>query len=455
VRNPILAAPLALPLVVLLASLPARADDWPQWLGPQRDGRWRETGLLDKFPPGGPNVLWRVPVEHGFSGPAVAGGRVYVTDHQRARDAKGEPLRPTRDGGFAGKDRVLCLNAANGEVVWKHEYDCPYKISYPNGPRCTPLVHGGKVYTLGGTGELRCLDARTGDLLWSKNLPKEYRTEPPVWGYAAHPLIDGELLYTLVGGEGSNVVALNKDTGREVWKALTCEEVGYAPPVLCEAGGKRQLIVWQPEAVNSLDPKTGAVYWSQPYLAKGKLQRPAVSIATPVCQGGRLYVSTFYHGGLMLRLDGDKPGASVLWRGPDDNRRKRDSLHALSSTPVLADGYLYGICGEGELRCQKADTGEQVWETDAVWGDKATFGTAFLVPQGDRFVIFNDAGYLILAKLSPEGYREIDRAKLLEPTYQARGRTVVWSAPAFANRCVFARNDKELICVSLAAARAG
>jgi outer membrane protein assembly factor BamB len=441
--------------VVLLVLSSARADDWPQWLGPQRDGGWRETGLVDKFPAGGPTVLWRVPVENGFSGPAVVGGRVYLTDHLRARDDKGNPLRPTREGGFKGKERVLCLNEADGKVIWKHEYDCPYKIYYPDGPRCTPLVHEGKVYILGGVGDLLCLDAKKGDVIWSKNLPREYKTEPPVWGYAAHPLIDGDLLYTLVGGEGSTVVAFNKDTGREVWKALTCEEVGYAPPMIYEAGGKRQLIIWQPEAVNSLDPKTGKLFWTAPYRAKDKLQRPAVSIATPVCRDNRLFVSTYYHGGLMLKLDKDRPAAAELWRSKDDNPRKFNSLHALSSTPVLKDGHLYGICGEGELRCQDADTGKQVWESYGVWGEKAEFGLAFLVPQGDRFVIFNDAGYLILANLSPKGYKEIDRAKVLEPTYKARGRTVVWSAPAFANKCVFVRNDKELVCVSLAAARAG
>src|SRR5439155_14620381 len=166
----------------------------------------------------------------------------------------------------------------------------------------------------------------------------------------------------------------------------TCEEVGYAPPMIYEAGGTRQLIIWQPEAVNSLDPKTGKILWTEPYLVKGKLQRPAVSIATPMRLGDLLYVSTFYHGGLMLKLDKEKPGAGALWRSKDENPRKLDGLHALSSTPVLKDGHLYGICGQGELLCQKADTGEQVWESDAVWGDKAQFGTAFLVAQGDRLV---------------------------------------------------------------------
>jgi len=438
-------------VVGLLMSSWARADDWPQWLGPRRDGAWRETGLVDKFPAGGPKVRWRTPIENGFSGPAVAAGRVYLMDRVRAKDDKGQPLRPTREAGFPGTERVLCLNEADGKVLWKHEYNCPYKISYPDGPRCTPLVHQGKVYTLGAVGDLLCLEAKTGEVLWSKNLPKEYKTEPPLWGYAAHPLIDGDLLYTLAGGEGSTIVALDRTTGREVWKALTCEDVGYAPPMIYEAGGRHQLIVWQPETVNALDPKTGAVYWQEPYLAAGKLQRPAVSIATPMCRNDLLFVSTFYHGGLMLKLAKDKPAATALWRTKDENPRKLTSLHALASTPVLKDGHVYGICGQGELRCQKADTGVQAWESDAVWGEKAQFGTAFLVPQGNRFVIFNDLGYLILAELSPKGYKEIDRAKLLEPTYSARGRTVVWSAPAFANRAVYARNDKEIVCVSLAA----
>jgi outer membrane protein assembly factor BamB len=441
---------------LLLVPVAAHADDWPQWLGPKRDGVWRETGLIEKFPAGGPKVVWRTPIENGFSGPAVAGGRVYVTDHRRARDEKGEPLRPTRDGGFAGTERVLCLNEADGKVIWKHEYDCPYKIYYPNGPRCTPLIHGGKVYTLGAMGDLICLDAKEGKVVWSKNLAKEYKAEPPVWGFAAHPLIDGDLIYCLVGGEGSAVVALNKDTGREAWKALSCEEVGYAPPMVYEAGGKRQLVAWLAETVNSLNPKTGELYWTQRYPTKGKLQRPTVSIATPMMLDNRLYVSTYYHGGLMLKLDKEKPAASVLWQSKD-TPTKPDGLHALSVTPVMKDGYLYGIGGEGELRCQKVETGEQVWESfQAIGGEKANFGTAFLTPQkGDRFVLFSDSGHLILADVSPKGYKEIDRAKVLEPTYTARGRTVVWAAPAYANRRAFARNDKEIICVSLAAPAKG
>jgi outer membrane protein assembly factor BamB len=428
------------------------ALDWPQWLGPDRDGVWRETGLLSRFPASGPTVLWRTPISAGYSGPAVAEGRVFVMDRQRAVDATGKPRRPTRDG-IPGNERVLCLAAGDGKLFWKHEYDCPYTVSYPSGPRTTPLVHQDRVYTLGAMGDLLCLDRATGSVRWAKNLIKEYKLDgPPVWGWAAHPLLDGELLYCLVGGAGSAVVAFHKDSGKEVWKALTSEEVGYSPPMIYEVGGKRQLIIWLSESINALDPATGQVYWSQPYPADGSPQRPAVNIATPRCLGDRLFVSTYYDGSMMLKLATDKPGAHVLWKGKSHNIAKPDGLHILMAAPVLQGGHVYGVSANGELRCLKADTGEQVWETySATCGKKTDCATAFLVPQGDRFIVFNDQGDLILAELSPKGYQEIDRAHILEPVQEARGRHVVWSHPAFAGRCIFARNDQEIICLSMAA----
>jgi outer membrane protein assembly factor BamB len=437
--------------VVVCNGVPAQADDWPQWLGPNRDGVWRETGLVERFPPGGPKVLWRQPIDAGYSGPSVAGDLLYVMDRQRAKDPAGKPVRPTRQG-VPGNERVLCLKATDGSLVWKHEYDCPYKVSYPSGPRTTPLVRDGRVYTLGTMGDLFCLDAATGKVLWGKNIAKEYKVDAPVWGYAASPLLDGDLLYCQVGGPGSAIVAFHKDTGKEVWKALTSEEVGYSPPMIYEAGGKRQLIVWLSESLNSLDPATGKVYWTQAYPPNGPPQRPAVNIITVRRQDDLLFISTFYHGPMMLQLDADKPAAKVLWQGKSDNPLKPDGLHALMPSPVFKDGYLYGVCAMGELRCLEARTGKQLWETyAATGGKKVDCGTAFLVPQGDRFILFNDQGDLILAELSPKGYKEIDRAHLLEPVQEARGRTIVWSHPAFAHRCVFARNDKEIVCVSLAA----
>src|SRR5262249_50619401 len=149
----------------------------------------------EKFPPGGPKVRWRVPTGTGYSGPAVAEGRVYVMDRQRAKDAEGKPARATR-AGIPGNERGLCLNAKDGKLLWKHEYDCRYKVSYPVGPRAAPLVDQGRVYTLGAMGDLRCLNAATGEPRWSRNLGKDYKTDPPVWGWSASPLLDGDFLYT-------------------------------------------------------------------------------------------------------------------------------------------------------------------------------------------------------------------------------------------------------------------
>jgi outer membrane protein assembly factor BamB len=431
---------------------PARADDWPEWLGSQHDGVWRENGLLAKFPSGGPKVLWRAPLGAGYSGPSVAGNRVYVMDRRRALGSDGKPLRATR-AGHPGDERVVCLDATTGKIVWEHTYDCPYTVSYPAGPRTTPLVRGGKVWTLGAMGDLLCLDAATGTVLWSKNLAKEYKVDsPPVWGYAANPLLDGNNLYCLVGGEHAAVVAFNKDTGAEIWKALDTQEVGYSQPQIYEAAGKRQMIIWLSESLNSIDPATGKVYWTLQYPVGRAPQRPAVNIIPVRRDGDRLFISTFYHGPMMVKFDQDKPAASVLWRGKSNDPEKPDGMHILMAAPVLKDGYVYGQSALGELFCQNAETGEKVWETLALTGGKQTdCGTTFIIPQGDRYVLFDDQGDLILAELSPKGYKEISRARVLEPVQAARGRHVVWSHPAFAHKCVFARNDKEMVCVSMAA----
>jgi outer membrane protein assembly factor BamB len=436
-----------------------RGDDWPQWLGPQRDGVWRETGILEKFPKGGPTVKWRVPIGSGYAGPAVAGGRVYITDRILAKGT----TNPTGAGAFrrsrlAGSERVLCLDEATGKEVWKHEYPCEYAISYPAGPRCTPVVRDGKVWTLGAMGDLLCLDADSGKVIWSKNLPKDYRTTPAVWGFAAHPLLDGDRLICLVGGAGSAAVAFHKDTGKEIWRALTATpDIGYSPPTLIEAGGTRQLIIWHPASVNSLDPETGKVYWSEPFRANASL-----TVAMPRQAGDLLYLTSFYSGSLMLKLAADRPAATVLWKSKTfeggqgrEQPRNTDGIQSIMPTPFIQGGHIYGICSYGELRCVNAATNERLWMTLKATGNavkpEERWGNAFLVAQGDRFFLFNEKGDLIIARLTPQGYEEIDRAHLLEPDNHMPGRPVVWSHPAFANRCIYVRNDHEIICASLAA----
>ena len=422
------------------------ADDWPQWLGPQRDGVWRETGILEKFPAGGPTVRWRVPIGGGFSGPAVADGRVYILDRQLAVGAA-NPRNAFDRSRIPGTERVLCLNEADGKLLWTHEYDCPYTVSYAAGPRTTPLISGGKVYALGAEGNLCCLDAATGEEIWARDFNKDFGIPTPMWGFAGHPLLDGQKLICLVGGEGSVAVAFDKDTGKEIWRALSATEPGYAPPVIYEAGGKRQLIIWHPQALNSLDPETGALLWSEPGKANA-----GMTIATPRLLGDLLYVSSFYNGSVMMRLASDKPTATKLWQSKKASEKDTDALHTVMSTPFLEDGYIYGTCSYGQLRCLRADTGERLWETfAATTGDKPQrWGHAFLIKNAARFFLFNETGDLIIANLSPKGYEEISRAHLLDPTNPDPGRPVVWSHPAFANRSVYARNDKEVVCVSLA-----
>lgn len=428
----------------------AVADDWPQWFGPQRDGVWREAGLVERFPTGGPKILWRAPLGSGYAGPAVARDRVFVMDLERDKDEQGQPLRATRKG-ILGRERIVSLSSGDGRQLWKHEYDCPYTISYPTGPRTSPLVDEGRVYTLGAMGDLLCLDAEAGTVLWKKNVASDYKTEPPVWGYAAHPLIDGELLYCLVGGPESAVVAFNKRTGREVWKALTTQEVGYSPPMIYELAGKRQLVIWLSEALYGLDPTTGRQYWKHDYPEGMPPQRPAVNIITVRAVGDMLFLSSFYHGPMMLRVSADDK-CSVVWKGISNNPARPDGAHAVMASPVFHEGIGYAIGNQGDLHAFRAETGEKLWQTyAAVTGRKADCGTAFIVPQADRHVLFNDQGDLIFARLSPNGYEELDRAHVLDADGAARGREIVWSHPAFAHSCVFARNDHEMVCVSLKA----
>jgi outer membrane protein assembly factor BamB len=420
--------------VWLLAGNALFADDWPQWLGPNRDAIWREDGIIEKFPTNGPPVRWRAGIGGGYAGPSVAKGRVYVADRRLATGASFE--------------RVLCLSEADGALLWKYEYECPYTISYPAGPRVAPMISAGKVYTLGAEGNLFCLSADDGKVLWSRDFKKDFGIKAPVWGFAGHPLLDGNRLICLAGGPGSTAVAFDKDTGKEIWRALSAQEPGYCSPVIYPAGGKRQLIFWHPEAANSLNPETGEVYWSVPFKA-----RMGMTIATPCKMGDWLFFTCFYNGSLMLRLDPAKPAATPTWRTLEESEKDTTYLNAVMCTPFLEDGYIYGVCSYGQLRCLQADTGKRVWETfqATTAGVAVRWANAFIVKNGDRFFLFNEKGDLIIAKLSPRGYEEVSRAHLLEPTGSAAGRAVLWSHPAFANRHVYARNDKEIICVDLAA----
>jgi outer membrane protein assembly factor BamB len=177
--HPIWSFNLGVGYALFLAANGVFADDWPQWLGPQRDSVWRESGIVEKFPTNGPPVRWRAKIGGGYAGPSVANGRVYVTDRQLAEGAS-NPANPFERGQVRGLERVLCLREADGQVLWKHEYECPYTISYAAGPRVMPQVSEGKVYTLGAEGNLFCLDAAHGKVLWSRDFKQEFGIKAPM-----------------------------------------------------------------------------------------------------------------------------------------------------------------------------------------------------------------------------------------------------------------------------------
>ena len=443
-------AVVVLAIVLSVSSAAVRGDDWPLWMGPARDGVWRETGIVKAIPPAGLPVKWRTEVKGGYSGPAVADGRVYLMDYERREGAVANA--PNDRNSLAGRERVLCLDAATGRVIWKHDYECPYAISYASGPRCTPTVADGKVYTLGAEGNLFCLDATTGRVIWSKDFKKDYAAPTPLWGFCGHPLVDGNRLVCLVGGEGSVAVAFDKDTGRELWRALSASESGYCPPSIIESAGMRQLVIWDADNLNALDPATGTVRWSQPLKpAYGmSIMAPQVA-ATP--RGQVLFASGIGRVGALYTLAADKPGASVAWRGDP-----KSAVYCANSTPFIAGDTLYGCdCETGFLTAVDLATGQRLWETGepTLGNRRGRHGTAFLVRQGnaagdDRTWLFSETGDLILARLTPAAYEELGRAHLVAPTNECFGREVVWSHPAFAGRCIFVRNDRELICVSLA-----
>ena len=430
-------------LVTLWAPAQANADDWPQWMGPGRDNVWRESGIIDKFPEGGPKIRWSVPVAGGYAGPGVAAGRVVVTDYVTAENVKVDNFERKQ---FSGVERVLCFDEATGRQLWKHEYPVKYSMSYPAGPRCTPILHAGQVYTLGGEGNLICFNLESGEVIWQKDLVREYNTKTALWGYASHPLIDGQKLICLVGGEGSHVVAFDKETGVELWRALTSPEQGYSPPTIIEAAGKRQLILLRPDAVTSVDPETGSEYWSVPYEAtNGSI------IMSPIKADEYLYVAGYSNKNLLLKLATDRPGADVEWQDV-----ARQAISPVNVQPILDQNVIYGFDQRGTLLAFELPSGQRLWETPAPLAEDRPVGsgTAFIVRQGDRYWLFTEQGDLIIAKLTPEGFTELDRAHVIEPTNVAFGRDVVWSMPAFANRQAYIRNDKQLIRVDLSAASA-
>src|SRR6266699_1210735 len=411
-------------LAFLLVLSNVIAADWPQFRGPNRDGTWEETGILESFPRKGLKIRWRHPVGGGFSSPVVAHGRVFVSDV--------ELIKPSP------RERVHCFDEKTGKVLWVFGYkenylEWTFVPERGAGPTATPIVEQERIYVVGAYGYVHCLDVKTGSVIGEKHIGREY--EVAEMSCRPSPLIEGSLLIVFTGAKpGASVMALDKQTGKEVWKALD-DHVSNSSPIAITSGGKRQLIVWSDNSITSLDPANGHTYWREPMVTSNN-----DSVATPVFQGNRLLVS-----GLMLDVSADPPAAVFRW---PENRVGSKRLLSNTSSPVLQGEYIYSARTGGALVCLEAATGKELWSTNSV--TRQINGASInIAPQGGGFFLFTDEGNLIRAQLSPAGYREISRSHLIDPTWPFNGAKFVYAPPAFASRHVFARSEKEVVCASL------
>jgi outer membrane protein assembly factor BamB len=444
----------ALPLLAFLFAITAcgisTADDWPRWMGPSGDGVYAEPGVVSELPTGGLKVKWRAPIAGGYSGPSVWGNRVYLFDYRKtAGDIVNNPGQRAE---LQGSERLLCVDSASGKTLWKFEYDCPYSISYPAGPRCTPTVDiggpsdPGRVYLLGSEGDLHCLNATTGKMIWKRSFKNDYKAAVPIWGFSAHPLVDGDLVYCMVGGPGQTVVAFDKMTGEERWKALSASAVGYCPPSVTTFAGVKQLIVWHADAIVSLELATGKQLWQVDIKPEFDM-----AITQPQREGNLMYASGIRNHSVLFELDETKPAVTELWRG-----EPKESVYCANSTPLIRGGVIYGTdCNEGCLVAVDTKTGKRLWTsflpTKPDEKRRLNHGTAFVTRLGDSddYLLMSENGDLIHAKLTASGYEEHWRFHVLEPTGEAFGRDVVWSHPAYADGVAYIRNDKELVAVQL------
>lgn len=401
-------------LVLLVASSAERvcAGDWPQILGPDRNGRAHDEELADSWPAGGPKSVWERPVGSGFAGVAVADGTALLF-HRRGNE-----------------EFVEALDARTGELVWKSAAPTGYRPSIveDDGPRCVPVIQGGRVFIYGVAGRLRCLDLKTGDELWSRATHEEFSAQEGYFGAGSTPIVEGEALLVNVGGsrEKAGIVAFDVRNGKTIW-AATDEQASYSSPVAATVDGARHVIFATRLSAVSVDPKNGAVRFQFPFGARG----PTVNAANPVVIGDKVFLTASYGVGAVLAQIG-RGGAETLWR-------EDDLLSSQYTTPVAVGKVLYGIDGRQDLgvarlRAIDVDSRRVLWTEEG-------FGYATLIEADGKLVIVKTDGELVLAEANPKRFVLLARTRLFSDTTRA--------LPALADGLLYARNGKTLKCVDL------
>ena len=383
-------------LVGLLAgsasSALAEGEDWPWWRGPEKNGISREKGWNPAALSEGAKTLWKVELGKGFSNVSIKGSRLYTM------------------GNVGNRDIVHCLNIEDGKEVWRHEYDC--KLGSHPGPRATPTVEGGCVYTLSREGHLFCLDAGTGEVKWETNILREHGAENLAWGLASSPVIEGDMLLLNGGRRG---LALAKATGKKIWSGGPGKG-NYASLVAYDREGGKGVVSFGEEHVYGLDLASGKELWSYPWKT-----RYNVNAADVIIHGDKVFISSGYnHGAALLDIKAGQP--SLVW----ENEAMRNQF----SSSVLLDGYLYGIdgnTGKGSLRCLEFATGKEAWTQNLGFG-------SLMVADG-KLIVLNEKGKLFIAEAKPDGYKEISSADTgLSPK--------CWTSPVLCRGRIFCRNSE-------------
>lgn len=390
--------------LALLAALPARADDWPHWRGPARNGISAETGWLDRWPEGGPTVLWKAEIGTGFSSFAVAGGRCYTTGHADE------------------KDTVFCFDAETGRLLWKHSYPAELGDNFfEGGTTATPTVEGGRVYTLSRWGDALCFEAATGKVVWSRNVQKETGARIPDWGYSGSPVPFENLLLLTVGEAG---LALDKATGAVAWKSGE-KDAGYSTPLPIKHAGRDLALVSSGLFYHAVDPRTGKEAWR--FLWKTAY---GVNSADPVVDADRVFISSGYEkGAALLRLGAGDP--EVVW----ESKAMRNQMNPC----VLLEGYLYGCDGNAgkgpTLKCIEFATGAEMWTREA-------FGNGTVAAAGGKLIALAESGELMIAPASPREFKPTARAKVVG------GKC--WTVPVLANGRIYIRNaEGDVVCLDV------
>lgn len=405
--------------IVLSLCSATRADDaaktWPQLLGPNRNGISTETGLIDRFGPDGPKIVWRVPGGVGKSGIALDGKRAITMVEQD------------------GKQTVLALDAASGKTLWQTPVAPGYRNSMGAGPRATPTIASGSVYAFTGEGILVALDQVTGKIRWRHNVVREAGGKPAEYGMACSPLVVGKLVIVTAGVKGASIVAYDTAKGTLVWKQGD-DPAGYSSPALRTVGGREQVVVFTGGAATGLVPKTGKPLWRYAFKTDYNC-----NIATPIAVGkSRLFISSGEnHGSVMLYLkpSGEGLEATEAWKSLGRKSVMRNEWQ----TSVLIDGYLYGMDNQGaagpitHLNCVHAETGKLVWR-------QIRFGKGNLIAADGKLYISTFKGDLVIVRASPKKFEELARAKVIIGTRQA---------PALLGGKIYLRDGKEIVCVDV------